>query len=261
MPGFSCGRYPRLIAHRGWKTILPENSEAAFAAAIGVGATEIECDVCTSADGVPVVMHDRTLDRTTTGERAINELPADLILSAALKDGAGRVYPSMRVPTLAEVLELCQGRVGLNLHVKSGPGLPETVAMFRDHMETNGYSADWYLAGDRDAMETALAIAPKVERCYLGSQSDPKRQITESVELSCGRIQLARKATQAHIRQCRERGLIVNYFYSDDPDEAARLIDAGADALLTDDIGLVLLALAPKLLRTSRTLRRSRSGG
>jgi len=251
-PPGAASRYPRLVAHRGWSTALPENSLAAIAAAIAVGAAEIECDARMSADGTPVVIHDPDLDRTTTGRGMIEALPLDEIRSASLKDRDGRVWPGFHVPALREVLDLCRGRIGLNLHVKSGPGLREIIALFRDYAGAHGHSPDWYVAGERNVVEVAAEIAPGVQRC-LGSPDEPERHVAQALDLGCGRVQFGRNVEPADFRRCRERGLIVNYFYSNDPDEAAALIEAGVDAPLTDDIGPMQEQLAPLLFTCTKS--------
>ncbi len=61
------GSAPLVIAHRGSSGVAPENTIASLELAVSQGATAVECDVVLSADGVPIVIHDTTLDRTTNG--------------------------------------------------------------------------------------------------------------------------------------------------------------------------------------------------
>lgn len=93
-----------IIAHRGFSAIAPENTLAAFSAAIQHGADSIELDIQLSADGVPVVIHDATLDRTTgtagnVSEKTLAELKT-LDAGAWFNDK----YAGERIPTLKEVL-------------------------------------------------------------------------------------------------------------------------------------------------------------
>ena len=245
-------RFPRLVAHRGWPTALPENSLAGFGAAIAAGASEIECDVRTSADGATLVIHDGDLDRTTTGTGPVEACTAREIRSFALRDAQGRSWPALRVPLLREVLDLCRGRAGLNLHVKSGEGVQNVINEFAAYCDTFGHAPDWYIAGDRSVMEATAASGPRLNRCYLGAQDDPDRQIDEAVRLGCARVQLGRRGGPDRIRMCRDVGLIVNYFYSNEPDEAAALIDAGVDAVLTDDFPNLSRRLKGRLLTATR---------
>jgi glycerophosphoryl diester phosphodiesterase len=99
------GRRPLVGAHRGASAHFPENTPAAFAAALAGRADFWELDVRLSADGVAVVIHDDTLDRTTTGCGPVSALNAD-----ALADYG--------VPTLAAVLALGAGKTFFNIEVK-----------------------------------------------------------------------------------------------------------------------------------------------
>ncbi|MBU2662322.1 hypothetical protein KOI35_02250 [Actinoplanes bogorensis] len=97
------------VAHRGYSFVAPENTLPAFEAAVRAGATHVEFDVRTTADDVPVVIHDRTLDRTTSGSGHVWDFPYETV--AALDAGSwfSPAYADVRVPSLAEVLDLVQG--------------------------------------------------------------------------------------------------------------------------------------------------------
>ena len=69
------GQPPLIVAHRGASGLAPENTLAAFRLAIELGAPAVECDVHLSADGIPVVIHDAQLDRTTNGKGPVAEQP------------------------------------------------------------------------------------------------------------------------------------------------------------------------------------------
>ena len=73
IPGDGEFPYPRVCAHRGFNTVAPENSLAAFGAAIALGAPEIELDIRFSKDGIPVVAHDSRLERVSNGSGIIEE--------------------------------------------------------------------------------------------------------------------------------------------------------------------------------------------
>src|SRR5215469_12347519 len=112
-------------AHRGARAYAPENTLLAFAMAFDVGADAIECDVALSSDRCPIVIHDATLDRTTSGRG-----PVHLRTLAELRgmDVGWIRHPPERIPLLEEVLELVKCRNGqINLEVKGG-SLPESLA-------------------------------------------------------------------------------------------------------------------------------------
>ena len=77
---------PPIVAHRGWATRYPENSLPALQAALGAGDKRVEFDVQLTADGVPVVIHDPTLDRTTGQPGSVLDLPWDRLRGTVLRD-------------------------------------------------------------------------------------------------------------------------------------------------------------------------------
>lgn len=101
-----------IYGHRGASAELPENTLPAFALARDLGVDGIELDVHLSRDGVPVVIHDESIDRTTSG----SGLVADLDLATLLQYDAGN---GAAIPTLAEVLDLVEGAVHVDIEVKA----------------------------------------------------------------------------------------------------------------------------------------------
>jgi glycerophosphoryl diester phosphodiesterase len=101
-----------IIAHRGASARAPENTLPSFALGLAEGADAIELDVRVSADGVPLVIHDAMLDRTTDATGAVESLPLERIRAAdagaRFTPDGGRTFPfrgqGIRVPTLEEVL-------------------------------------------------------------------------------------------------------------------------------------------------------------
>ncbi len=125
--------------HRGFPHAAPENTLASFKAAIRAGVDMIEFDVVLSRDGVPVVLHDRTLDRTTNGHGSprrkkiaeLKELDAGAWFS-------GR-FRGERIPTLEEALECLKNRAAVNVEIKreavswkSAGGIEEKVVKLQE---------------------------------------------------------------------------------------------------------------------------------
>lgn len=121
------------IAHRGFWTRTAENSLASVRAAIAAGVDMIEIDTQATADGTLVVIHDETLDRTTSGTGTVGELPFDVVRAAKLRVGAGGADAEITdecVPTLEELLEETRGKITVNIDTKFTRDLPlvmETV--------------------------------------------------------------------------------------------------------------------------------------
>lgn len=112
-----------VIAHRAcWFDGAPENSLEAISECIRLDVDMIEVDVRLTADGIPVLFHDETVDRTTNGIGPINKFDLDSVRKLRLLSGAGgeeSTLTDQRVPTLEEALALTKGNILVNLDVKS----------------------------------------------------------------------------------------------------------------------------------------------
>ena len=117
-----------ICAHRGASDTHPENTITAFREAIRLGAQMIEFDVATTKDGKLVLMHDRTIDRTTNGSGR----PEEWLLVDLKKLDAGSWknsrFEGEQIPTLGEALDLMPRNIWLNVHLKSGVNLAEKTA-------------------------------------------------------------------------------------------------------------------------------------
>ena len=112
-----------VVAHRAcWFDGAPENSLPAISECIRLGVDFVEIDVRLTADGIPVLFHDATVDRMTNGSGPINEFDLDGIRRLRLLSGAGgkkAVLTHERIPTLQEALALTKGNILVNLDIKS----------------------------------------------------------------------------------------------------------------------------------------------
>jgi glycerophosphoryl diester phosphodiesterase len=118
------------IAHRGFWTATAENSLASVRAAVAAGVEMIEIDTQATADGRLVVIHDETLDRTTTGKGTVSTLPFEVVRAAKLRAGAGGDGANVTdecVPTLEELLEEARGKITVNIDTKFTRDLPQVM--------------------------------------------------------------------------------------------------------------------------------------
>lgn len=103
-----------VIAHRGdWRN-FPENSLEAFSSAINMGVDIIEMDVAKTKDNHFVILHDKTLDRTTNGKGLVSDWTLEALRTLYLKDGLG-METGYKIPTLEEALMVCKGKALVNL--------------------------------------------------------------------------------------------------------------------------------------------------
>jgi len=227
--------FPRLCAHRGLSQACPENTIPAFAAAMASGAHEMEFDLWTSYDGNLVVCHDESVDRTTDGTGKVSELSWDDIRSLDAGIRSGTAWRGVRIPRLEEVLDLTDGRIGLNIHIKSEGSDSATVRRVCDLLTEHALTNSAYIAlATESALRTAIEYAPEVPRACLASQNDPTVSTDVAERYACQRIQFGRNVTQEQIRRAHDLGLICNLFWSDDPEDGMAYVQNGIDVILTN---------------------------
>lgn len=113
------GTYVFVQAHRGFSSDYPEQTLLAFERAIEAGADRLEMDLAITKDNVIVMMHDRTIDRTTSGSGPVDAYTLEELQQFDAGIWKDERFAGERVPTLEEVLELADGRAVLNLEIKS----------------------------------------------------------------------------------------------------------------------------------------------
>ncbi|MEL7136232.1 MAG: glycerophosphodiester phosphodiesterase family protein [Pseudomonadota bacterium] len=109
------------VGHRGAPSHAPENTIASHNAAIALGATVVEFDVRYTKDGHFVVIHDRTVNRTTNGKGRVSQLTLQEIKALDAGSWMGPEYTGIRVPTLREALRNIKGRAAVDIDFKGGP--------------------------------------------------------------------------------------------------------------------------------------------
>jgi glycerophosphoryl diester phosphodiesterase len=132
------------IAHRGASGTRPENTLAAFRRAIEIGADFIELDVRATADGVAVVMHDATVDRTTNGSGRVAELTLRQIQALDAGSWFSLEFAGQRVPTLVEAVSLAAGKIALSMELKETGVEEQAVAALRQAADGQSFISSFH---------------------------------------------------------------------------------------------------------------------
>lgn len=111
----------RGVAHRGSSADAPENTLAAYRLAKQKGFSFVECDVSFTSDGVPVLLHDSTVDRTSNGSGSINALTLEAVRALDFGSWKSEDYAGERIPTFEEFIALCRS-LGLHPYIEIKPG-------------------------------------------------------------------------------------------------------------------------------------------
>ena len=230
---------PLNIAHRGASLVAPPNTLAAFRRAAELGADGVELDVHLSADGVPVVIHDFTVDGTTDGSGPV----AAMTLAELKQLDAGRrfgaPFAGERIPTLEEVLEAVGGRVLLNIELKStsprDTGLERVVIAL---VERHGLSQRVLLSSFNPiSLWRAKRLAPHIAVGLLHAPELPfplRRGWFGFLFRHEARHPEHTMVNARYKAWAERRGYRVNTWTVDEPSEMRRLIALGVDGIITN---------------------------
>jgi glycerophosphoryl diester phosphodiesterase len=224
------------IAHRGASGRAPENTRAAFAAAIALGADAIELDCQLSADGVPVVIHDETLERTTSGLGPVGTKRWDEL--AALDAGAwrGPAFRGERIPRLEDVLAQLDGRVVLDIEIKSARDVGAIERPLVELVAARG-ALPWVLFSSfhESAVRNVRAASADAALGILWDRRPATGAIAVANELGARCIVPSRRlVTPELIDAAHARDLGVWVWTVNDVAEMRRLVAAGVDAIFSD---------------------------
>lgn len=229
-----------IVGHRGAAGSAPENTMESFERAVSLGVDAIECDVHLSRDGVPVVIHDHTVDRTTDGHGPVAALTvAELkaLNAAAHFHGAPLVA---RIPTLDELLAWARGKTRVVIELK-GTGLAELTERTLQSVRHFDLLSDVMLiAFDHLALRGARDACPEIctGALYVGRPADPV-----AVAAACGADALCphwSSITPADVQVVRQAGLAVCVWTVNEPWEIDIVRGLDVDALTSDRPELVL---------------------
>jgi len=243
--------YPRWIAHRGAGKLAPENTLAAFRLGAEHGYRMFECDAKLAADGVPFLMHDATLNRTTNAREifgpAASDVGGDHPWSELAKLDAGgwhsRAYAGEPLPTLENLSRFClaNGHM-LNIEIKPTPGTErhtgEVVARHADRLWNNAPVPPFLTSFQPEALEGALATAPNLPRGLL-LDTLWKGWLETALSLECAAVVCNHALwDQSSVTQAQSAGFRCLSYTVNDEWAAQRLIALGTDGIITDRVDL-----------------------
>jgi glycerophosphoryl diester phosphodiesterase len=241
-----------VVAHRGASKVQSENTLAAFHAAIDAGADAVEFDVRVTADGVPVVIHDADLSRTTDRTGAIASSTLEEVRRARIRTRDG----TTSVPTFRDVLDALSGRVAIDVELKNVPSEPDfepggerLVEIVLEALDAARFDGDVLISSfdpvaldavrRRDAGRlTGLLTSPDVDALAALPYARDRghRWILPFIgAATAGGPELVAAARDAAVR--------VGTWLTDSPSQAVALFRSGIDAVATNDPGSVVAAV------------------
>jgi glycerophosphoryl diester phosphodiesterase len=221
---------PYVIGHRGASRTVPENTLAAFVAAWQAGARWVEADTQPTADGVPVILHDSTLDRTTSGSGPVREHTAAQV---AELDVVG--LPGGRVPTLAALLAILSGDRAVLLELKGGHTAGQLSAVLAAVRAADCTEKVFLQSFEVAVLQDLARLAPEVPFGLLVERldDDPVGRCRELGAVAYNPQYRALLDRPQVVGELHAAGISIAVWTADDPADWGRLAAASVDAVIT----------------------------
>jgi len=227
---------PFWIAHRGAGKLAPENTLAAFRLGASHGYRAFECDVKLSRDGVPFLLHDAKLDRTTTGHGIAGE--RDWAELSKLDAGAwhGPAFAGETLQNLDAIEQFCiAGGHGLNLEIKPTPGQDLLTGQVVGRLASRQCKT-LFSSFQHEALVGVAETAPDMPRALLLDALKPG-WLLQARSLGCIAVVTAyRLMDKAVIEAIHSAGMRALVYTVNDAAAAKTLIDNGVDGIITDAV-------------------------
>lgn len=232
---------PLIVAHRGSSGAAPENTLAAFRQAVADGAEMIECDVRLTRDGHMVILHDRSVHRTTDGRGYVWNLTLDELRSLDAGSWFDKRFDGERIPTLHEVLECLPPGFPINIEVKTD-GQPNIRPSFEERLASfiagrKLYSRVLVSSFDHAFLRRLHGLDPRIR---IGVLYTPLRDMTRTPSGLARRV--GATVFICSIGQLRKRfvadahrhSLTVGCYGVNTNRQLQKALHYGADAIITD---------------------------
>ena len=226
----------KFCAHRGVSKLMPENTLPAFAAALALGADEIEFDLRLSADGELVVSHDGTLERISDGEGKLKNQTWDQLkqLNIGIKQGW-----EVGFCTAEEVFAQLANRITFNIHLKEHGEDGYLIRRLLELVEKYKAHGSVYFAGSPGELEWMERVAPDIPRVAIQLPKDTIGILEMAKTYHCAGVQFwSGMFDEELVRQIHAEGMFCNVYHADTPEGYDVYFNMGIDTILTNRMDL-----------------------
>ncbi|ALT76256.1 glycerophosphodiester phosphodiesterase [Paucibacter sp. KCTC 42545] len=232
---------PFWIAHRGAGKLAPENTLAAFRLGAQHGYRAFECDVKLSSDGIPFLLHDATLERTSNGQGVAGDLPWATLSRLDAGSWHSRAFAGEPLPSLEALARFIIGnRYAFNIEIKPTPGQAlltgQVVGREVLRLWADSGLAPLFSSFEPEALQGARETAPDIPRGLL---LDNLREgwLAEAQALGCAAvISNYRLMDQPTVDAIHAAGMKALVYTVNDAEAAQALIARGVDGIITDAV-------------------------
>jgi glycerophosphoryl diester phosphodiesterase len=245
MGGCSGSDHLVVTAHRGASSVAPENTLSAMVAAVEAGAEFAELDVGLSRDGEVVLMHDRTLDRTTNGTGNLGEHSLEELRGLEAGGWFSQEFTGEPIPTLREIIHFARGKLKLNIEIKNSRDEPTIAASVVDIIRSEDFVKECMVTSfSRETVEEVKRIAPEIMTGFIFGEDYPDDVFQGGWEVLSSNHKVV---DSTFVAQAKAGGKRVHVWTVDDRDLMLRLIGLGVDGIISNRPALLLEVLAEEL--------------
>lgn len=241
----------KVISHRGANLEAPQNTIPAFEKSIEIGCDGFETDIHLSADGVPVVCHNYTIDETSDGKGEVKAMTLDELRSYDFGSWFHDKFKGTKLPTLEEFLTLSETADIEIMNIEIKPPLDgnmEIVEKTITAVKAHGLFDKLLISS---FSHEVLVECKKVDpACKTGFLYSPDRKLFYT-KMLFGYVEFAKEiqadylhphylsVSKKYVRKLHENGIGVNVWTVDKPDTAQKMLECGVDGIITNDPGMV----------------------
>jgi len=230
---------PPVIGHRGACGYAPENTIASFQAAASLGVSCVEFDVRLSADGKLVIIHDDTVDRTTSGHGAVGALSLAELQGLDAGSWFSTEYAGAKIITFSEGIDLlARFKMSTNIEIKASPGREmETAKAVCEHVKMawpTHIPKPLFSSFSDDCMMVAQEVLPDIERALL-IVNLPQDWEERARSIGARSVHIwHKKLTHNQAREVLDAGDPLRSYTVNDDETAQRLFSWGLESVFSD---------------------------
>ena len=227
----------RLTAHRGFSSVAPENTAPALAEAGKAGFYAAEFDIIPTADGVWVLIHDDTVDRTMDGEGEVEKLTLAQLREMKIDGGKGiENYPDLKISTLEEAIDICI-EYSMRPMIEVKGGTPEDMQSVLDIINSKGIKDTAIVIDfDKDRLSALRALDDEIELLHLTNKiTDETMEFVKKSNASIG-FNFGIPQNYFYINDAKREGITLASWTVDIPFVVDVLNAAGVDYITTNKI-------------------------
>lgn len=225
-----------ICAHRGASSTHPENTKAAILEAVNLGVQMIEFDVKKTKDNKLVVIHNKSVEKTTNGKGNIVDLTLDVLSRLDAGTWKDKKFAGEKVPLFEEILDIIPDTIWMNIHIKENA---ETAAAAAEILNGRNQINNVFLAVENNAVPKIKNINKDIKICCMERGSSTGEYLKNAVAVNADFIQLTERelpVLKQIIPILKKNSIKINFYYADSVDKLKLLFDAGVDFVLTNNV-------------------------